>query len=286
MLAKQGWRLMPDKESLLYKCFSARYFPRSHFLDSVESPNCSYVWRSIMAALPILKARCCWRVRDGSTIKVQSDNWIPNYPTNRVFHSFNAEVEDWLVSDLIDQKLHWWRRDLITTIFHREDADVICQILLSRRQVDVSIFWLHTRNGGYSVKLRYHVARQGEVMAAKGPPILCNEKVETLACKKALEFAIDAGFLERVVEGDNVNVMRVISSSTMNFSMIGNVIADIHCLHGLGRVGISCIKRGGKRVAHDLAKYARLVDKDMYWMEELPQVAVEAMYQDSFLMNT
>ena len=43
MLAKQGWRLLQEKESLFYKCFSARYFPRSHFFDAVESPNCSYV---------------------------------------------------------------------------------------------------------------------------------------------------------------------------------------------------------------------------------------------------
>ena len=56
---------MQEKESLLYKCFLARYFPRSHFLDAVESPNCSYVWRSMEVALPILKAGCCWRVGDG-----------------------------------------------------------------------------------------------------------------------------------------------------------------------------------------------------------------------------
>lgn len=106
ILAKQGWRLMQEKESLFYKCFSTRYFPRSHFLDAMESPNCSYVWRSIMASLPILKVGCSWRVGDGSTIKVQSDKWLPNYPTNRVLHSAKAEVEDWLVSDLIDQELH------------------------------------------------------------------------------------------------------------------------------------------------------------------------------------
>ena len=73
MLTKKRWRLMQEKESLFYKYFSARYFPRSHFLDVVESPNCSYVWRSIVAALPILKAGCCWRVGDGSTIKIKSN---------------------------------------------------------------------------------------------------------------------------------------------------------------------------------------------------------------------
>ena len=77
MLAKQGWRLLQQKDSLLYKCFSALYFPWSHFLDAVELPNCSYVWRSIMAALPILKAGCCWRVGDGASIKILVDKWIP-----------------------------------------------------------------------------------------------------------------------------------------------------------------------------------------------------------------
>ena len=64
------------------------------------------------------------------------------------------------MSELIDQDLHWWRRDLMSTIFHREDVDAICRIPLSRRQVVDSIFWMHTRNGGYSVRSGYHVARE------------------------------------------------------------------------------------------------------------------------------
>ena len=50
MLAKQGWRMVQYKDSLLYQCFKARYFLRSSFLDAKESPNCSYVWRNLMAA--------------------------------------------------------------------------------------------------------------------------------------------------------------------------------------------------------------------------------------------
>lgn len=124
-------------------------------------------------------------------------------------------------------------------------------------------------------------------MATRRPLVSCSEEAETLACRRALEFVVDAGLSKLVVEGDNVNVMRVVSSSTMNLSLIGNVIADIHCLLcGLGRVYISCIKRGGNRVAHELARNARILDEDMYWMGEVPQVALEAMYQDSFLMNT
>ena len=55
MLAKQGWRLLQEDESLLYKCFKARYFPRSNFLEASESLDCSFVWRSIMAVHISLK---------------------------------------------------------------------------------------------------------------------------------------------------------------------------------------------------------------------------------------
>ena len=51
------------------------------------------------------------------------------------------------------------------------------------------------------------------------------------------------------------------------------------------RVSISCVKRDGNRVAHVLAKFARGLNEDMYWMEEVPQVAVEYVYQDSIIMN-
>ena len=60
MLAKQGWRLLKDTNSLLYQCFKARYFPRTSVLEATESPNCSFVWRSLVAALPILRMGHCW----------------------------------------------------------------------------------------------------------------------------------------------------------------------------------------------------------------------------------
>ena len=59
VLAKQGWRMVQDNESLLYQCFKARYFLRSTFLEAKESPNCLYVWRSLMAAQPILQSDHC-----------------------------------------------------------------------------------------------------------------------------------------------------------------------------------------------------------------------------------
>ena len=44
--------------------------------------------------------------------------------------------------------------------FHREDAEAICRIPLSRRNVSDSITWIYNTNGNFTVKLAYKVARK------------------------------------------------------------------------------------------------------------------------------
>ena len=164
MLAKQGWRMIQGHESLLHKCFKARYFPRSTFLDAKESPGCSYVWRSLVAALPILKVGHCQRVGNRSSIRVLGDRWIPNYPTNKVLHPNHDLLGEMAVSDLINPEINVWRSEFIHSNFHQDDAEAICRIHLSRRQVADSIIWSYNNNGNFSVKSAYRVSRriQGE----------------------------------------------------------------------------------------------------------------------------
>lgn len=119
--------MIQEIDSLLYRCFKARYFPRTTFLDAVESPNSSFVWRSIMAALQILKSGYCWRVGNGSSIQVLGDKWIPNQPTNKIIHPANGDIDDWLVSDQFDNDLHSWQTDVAMTMFHREDAEALAK---------------------------------------------------------------------------------------------------------------------------------------------------------------
>ena len=93
---------------------------------------------------------------------------------------------------------------------------------------------------------------------------------------------MDARFSELVIEGDNNSAMKTISALREDQSMNGNVIEDIqHLIRGLHWVSIECTRRGGNRVAHVLAQYARNIIDDMYWMEDLPPIAREALYQDA-----
>ena len=87
---------------------------------------------------------------------------------------------------------------------------------------------------------------KGEVMAAKGPAVFCSEEAEFLACRKAIEFAMDVGFSEFIIEGDNGIVMHAISSLNANQSLSGNVVGDIQLmLRRLHWVSIDFTRRGG-----------------------------------------
>ena len=76
---------------------------------------------------------------------------------------------------------------------------------------------------------------KGEVMAAMtacGPAVQTSEEAELLACRRAIEFAVDAGLHMLIIEGDNSNVTHAISSSVDNYSLFGNVVDDIRHLMG------------------------------------------------------
>lgn len=67
-------------------------------------------------------------------------------------------------------------------------------------------------------------------MSAKGPHVQDSVEAEVLACRRAPEFAIDIGFFELMIEGDNAQVLNSILSSDTNQSQLGHVIADIQFL--------------------------------------------------------
>ena len=50
-------------------------------------------------------------------------------------------------------------------------------------------------------------------ISAKGGAVRDSEELEVMACRKALEFAMDADFMEVILEGDNALVMKTVSQA-------------------------------------------------------------------------
>ena len=129
---------------------------------------------------------------------------------------------------------------------------------------------------------------KGEVMvafSAKGGAVSDSEEVEALACRKALEVAVDTGFTDLVIEGENVAVMKTIAQVQQeSYSRLSLIYEDIWCLLAdFNSVRVNYGRRSANNVAHVLAKHARLVENELVWMEEDPPPAAEALYLDSNL---
>ncbi|KAH1114163.1 hypothetical protein J1N35_007541 [Gossypium stocksii] len=78
LLAKQGWRLFDNPNSLLARTLKAKYYPNFDFLNSKLGNIPSYTWKSIWAAKGLLLSGLCWRVGTGRDIKIEEDVWVPD----------------------------------------------------------------------------------------------------------------------------------------------------------------------------------------------------------------
>ena len=123
-------------------------------------------------------------------------------------------------------------------------------------------------------------------IAERGGVVQDSEEVEVMAWRKALEFAIDAGFIEIILEGDNAMIMKVISQAQQYLSWLGLIYEDIWCLvEGFRTITYNCVRRNANSIAHALARFARLLDQEIVWLEEDPPPATNALYLDYSFLN-
>jgi hypothetical protein len=116
MLARQGWRLISNLESLCAQVLRAKYFPDGNLLEVKEKPGISYSWRSIIRGVHALKEGLIWRVGDGTQIDIWSDPWIPDRITRRPITPRGQTLLR-RVSELIDPVSGAWDSQLIKSVF-------------------------------------------------------------------------------------------------------------------------------------------------------------------------
>ncbi len=120
LLAKQGWRLVHNTQSLVYQVYKARYFPKYSFLEAVVGTNPSQIWRSILSARELIQAGTRWNIGDGRFVRVWDDKWLPCLPGRRP----NGPAVN-VVRDLVDDDSQWWNLRLIDEVFDETTAQTI-----------------------------------------------------------------------------------------------------------------------------------------------------------------
>ena len=96
-------------------------------------------------------------------------------------------------------------------------------------------------------------------------------EVETLATRRAVEFALELGFENIVLERDSEILIKLLNSSSRSLAPFGHIINDIIFLAShFACFSATHVKRHCNRVAHSLARRALSFYHLSVWMEDVP----------------
>ena len=83
--------LIHHKDTLLFKVFSAKYFPNGCVLNAPIHPKCSYAWRSILQVRDVIDKGAIWRVGNRESIDIWNHWWLPD-PTHSKIISPRVDI--------------------------------------------------------------------------------------------------------------------------------------------------------------------------------------------------
>lgn len=152
LLAKQGWRISQNPDSLTHKVFKARYFAEGSFMDAQVGKKPSYVWRSIMVAKETIKVGSKWIIGNGRKVNIWCDRWLPLADSFKVLSPQGHNTRVVKVAQLIDNVTGTWKAELIKETFLPHEVDNILSIPLSPRLPKDSRVWAWSKNGFFKVR--------------------------------------------------------------------------------------------------------------------------------------
>ena len=107
--------------------------------------------------------------------------------------------------------------------------------------------------------------------------------VETLACRRDVQFGVEIGLHEVTFEGDTAVVINAISNGAANQSLYGHIIDDILAQASLLSFSELCfVNRSCNKVANALAKRANIGPDLQVWLEDCPKDIVSGAKKFSF----
>ncbi|CAN1812811.1 Uncharacterized mitochondrial protein AtMg00310 [Linum perenne] len=171
LLARQGWRLLNQPDTLWAKLLKSLYFPSGDFLTASKGRRPSWVWSSLIHGRSTLKLGCLKVVGNGTNTPTSVDPWIPGIPDGIIPHS-NSNIR--MVSELIVDDTREWDDHLIRSICSPEVTEAIMKIPIGPRDFEDFWAWKYDILGWFSVRSAYHAAKN----ALLSPPDRANANNE------------------------------------------------------------------------------------------------------------
>ncbi|CAL1353552.1 unnamed protein product [Linum trigynum] len=76
LLAKIGWLILNEPQSLIAQVYKGKYFPQGSFLTTTARSRPSWGWQSILHGRHLLERGLRWQVGNGQSVSLLHSNWI------------------------------------------------------------------------------------------------------------------------------------------------------------------------------------------------------------------
>lgn len=168
LLAKQGWNLINQPESLMARFIKSRYHPHVEFLDAAMGSRPSFGWRSLLYGRELLQKGLKWQVGNGQNTRVWLDKWVEDPIMGMRAPWFKNTTWDvnLMASSLIDLQRRTWDVHALQEVFVPGDIDLILskQPVVSHRD---SFTWKHNKSGNLTVKSAYWLAQNLKIQESQ-----------------------------------------------------------------------------------------------------------------------
>ena len=155
MLAKQGWRLLTNPNSMCARVMKAKYYPNCSVLEAEAKDGISYAWRSILRGVELLRKGVIKRVGDGTTVNIWKDPWLPRLWSRKLVtprgHALITKA-----CELIDPITGTLDCALVQQMFWPQDASLILSLPIFE-DLDDEWAWQFEEKGSFSVKSAYRL---------------------------------------------------------------------------------------------------------------------------------
>ena len=102
LLAKQGWRITQNVDSLAHRVIKAKYFPKSNFLEAQLAKNHHTYGGVWWLQEGVLNCGLRWNIGNGRRARIWADRWIPIPNSFMVASPRPQNFEGELVENLLD----------------------------------------------------------------------------------------------------------------------------------------------------------------------------------------
>ena len=169
LIAKQGWRILSNPNSLLARVLKGKYYPHSSFLQATQGNKASWGWRSVLWGREILNQGIRWHVGNGENIFCKEDVWVPLLFPDKPHLKEGHDTDITRVVQLINPSTKLWDATILSRNFEPADVEKIRAIPLSIFAREDRLVWHFEKSGIYSVRSGYWKAKDLSRRAAIEP---------------------------------------------------------------------------------------------------------------------